>query len=92
MWHGFTTPQTYPGKARVLDRLCADLGRDPSAVERSAGVENNSGVAAGEGPAALIANAEALAALGVTLLTVGSNGPDYDLSAADALCRWRDRR
>ena len=92
MWHGFTTPQTYPGKARILDRLCADLGRDSSAVERSAGVENNSGVAAGEGPAALIANAEALAALGVTLLTVGSNGPDYDLSAADALCRWRDRR
>jgi len=25
-------------------------------------------------------------------LTVGVNGPDYDLSAAEALCRWRDRR
>ena len=30
--------------------------------------------------------------LGVTLLTVGANGPDYDLSDAEALCRWRDQR
>ena len=30
--------------------------------------------------------------LGVTLLTIGCNGPDYDLTAAEALCRWRDRR
>ena len=26
------------------------------------------------------------------MLTVGVNGPDYDLSDAEALCRWRDRR
>ena len=30
--------------------------------------------------------------LGVTLLTVGVNGPDYDLAAAHELCRWRDSR
>ncbi len=36
--------------------------------------------------------AERLANLGVTLLTVGVNGPDYDLTEANALCRWRDRR
>ena len=36
--------------------------------------------------AALIANAETLVGLGVTLLTVGCDGPDYDLSAAEALC------
>jgi hypothetical protein len=40
----------------------------------------------------LVAEAEALTALGVSLLTVGSSGPDYDLSAAETLCRWRDRR
>jgi probable F420-dependent oxidoreductase len=88
MWHGFTTVETYPGKAEVLARHCADLGRDPSTIERSAGVENG-----GEGGTdALVANAEALAALGVSLLTVGVNGPDYDLTAAEALCRWRDAR
>ena len=39
----------------------------------------------------LLTDAEGLAALGVTLLTVGVNGPDYDLSDVEALCRWRDR-
>ena len=38
----------------------------------------------------MIADAEGLTALGVTLLTVGVNGPDYDLSDAEELCRWRD--
>jgi hypothetical protein len=92
MWHGFTTAETYPGKAAVLDRHCAELGRDASSIERSAGVEDNSGVGRGEGLAAMIANAEALVGLGVSLLTIGVNGPDYDLTAAEALCRWRDGR
>jgi probable F420-dependent oxidoreductase len=92
MWHGFTTVDTYPGKASVLDGHCAELNRDPSAIERSAGVENTSGVARGEGLDAMLANAAALADLGVSLLTVGVNGPDYDLTAAEALCRWRDGR
>jgi hypothetical protein len=55
-------------------------------------VEDSSGVRRGEGIAGLIANAEGLSALGVTMLTMGVNGPDYDLSAAEALCRWRDKR
>lgn len=92
MWHGFTTPETYPDKAAVLERHCADIGRDPVTIERSAGVENANGVRRGEGVAGLIANAEALTALGVSLLTVGVNGPDYDLGAAEALCRWREQR
>jgi hypothetical protein len=40
----------------------------------------------------MLAGAEALVGLGVTLLTVGVNGPDYDLAPAEALCRWRDER
>jgi hypothetical protein len=55
-------------------------------------VEDNSGVRRGEGIDGLIANAEGLTALGVTLLTIGVNGPDYDLAAAEELCRWRDKR
>ncbi|MFL0289838.1 LLM class F420-dependent oxidoreductase [Mycobacterium sp. SMC-18] len=84
IWHSFTTAATYPEKAAVLDRHCADVGRDPNTIVRSAGVDNS-----GDG---LIANAEALTALGVSLLTVGVNGPDYDLGHAEALCRWRDSR
>jgi probable F420-dependent oxidoreductase len=92
MWHGFTTRDTYPAKAEVLARHCQAVGRDPATIERSAGVEDNSGVARGEKVDAMLANAEALTGLGVTLLTVGCNGPDYDLAAAEALCRWRDGR
>ncbi len=85
IWHSFTNAETYPGKAAVLDAHCATVGRDPLAVERSAGVT-------GKDPGSLVAAAEALAGLGVTLLTVGCDGPDYDLRAAETLIRWRDSR
>jgi len=85
IWHGFTTPDTYPGKADVLALHCADTGRDPGTVERSSGVQ-------GKDASDLLANAEALARLGVSLLTVGCGGPDYDLGPAEALVRWRDGR
>lgn len=86
IWHGFTNAETYPGKAEVLDGHCADVGREPGVIERSAGVEG------GNDTDALLASADALAGLGVTLLTVGVNGPDYDLGPAEALVRWRDAR
>jgi probable F420-dependent oxidoreductase len=82
IWHGFTTVDSYPQAAEVLAEHCAAVGRDPKEIEHSAGVNEKDG---------LIADAEGLAALGVTLLTVGVNGPDYDLTNAEALCRWRDR-
>jgi probable F420-dependent oxidoreductase len=86
IWHGFVNRETYPRKAEVLAEHCADVGRDPDTIERSAGVQDTNGLDA------LLADADGLAELGVTMLTVGSNGPDYDLTAAEALCRWRDRR
>ena len=85
IWHSFTNADTYPGKAAALARHCADTGRDPETVERSSGVDGRDDVT-------LTANAEALARLGVTLMTVGCDGPDYDLGPAAALVRWRDRR
>ncbi|MCV7348116.1 LLM class F420-dependent oxidoreductase [Mycolicibacterium rhodesiae] len=85
IWHGFTNAESYPGKAEVLDRHCSDVGRDPAKIERSSGVE-------GRDHDTIVANAEALTGLGVTLLTVGCDGPDYDLGPAEALVRWRDSR
>lgn len=85
IWHSFTNADTYPGKAAALARHCADTGRDPETVERSSGVDGRDDVT-------LAANAEALARLGVTLMTVGCDGPDYDLGPAAALVRWRDSR
>jgi len=54
-------------------------------VERSSGVE-------GRDTESLVVNAEALANLGVTLMTVGCDGPDYNLGPAETLVRWRDNR
>lgn len=84
-WHSFTNAETYPGKADVLARHCAGVGRDPDTIERSSGVQGNDAEA-------LVTNAEALARLGVTLMTIGCDGPDYDLGPAAALVRWRDSR
>ena len=86
IWHAFVDRNTYPGKAAVLTEHCATVGRDPATVQRSAGVPDSGGTDA------MLAEADALADLGVTILTVGINGPEYDLAAAEALCRWRDRR
>jgi probable F420-dependent oxidoreductase len=85
IWHGFTSAEAYPGKAAVLSGHCETVGRDPTTVERSSGVD-------GGDTDTLITNADALADLGVTLLTVGCDGPDYDLGPAQALIRWRDNR
>ncbi|ANI42986.1 LLM class F420-dependent oxidoreductase [Mycolicibacterium vaccae] len=85
IWHSFADRDSYPRKAEILDRLCTEAGRDPATIERSAGVD-------GSDEAALLEDADALAELGITMLTVGVNGPDYDLGQAEALCRWRDRR
>lgn len=86
IWHAFVDRNTYPGKAEVLDSHCESVGRDAASIERSAGVQSDGGIEA------MLAEADALADLGVTILTVGANGPDYDLTAAEALCRWRDGR
>jgi probable F420-dependent oxidoreductase len=85
IWHSFSDSSEYPRKAEILDGHCADVGRDPAAIERSAGVQ-------GASLDALLEEADNLAGLGVSVLTVGVNGPDYDLTQAEALCRWRDRR
>jgi len=88
IWHSFTPADEFPAKLEILRRHCADVGRDPATIELSAAVEPFSGKNS-SGP---VENAEALLGLGVTLLTVGCGGPDYDLSVAEALCRWRDER
>jgi probable F420-dependent oxidoreductase len=88
IWHSFATADTYPHKSAVLAEHCAAVGRDPASIERSAAVGGETG--AGQGVDELIAEAEVLAGVGVSLLTIGSSGPDYDLTGAQALCRWRD--
>jgi len=81
VWHSFGDVDTLRRKSAILDQHGADVGRDASQVERS--------VAVSAPPADV---ADALVEAGVTLFTVSSSGPDYDLSLVEQWVAWRDSR
>ncbi|WP_028046698.1 LLM class F420-dependent oxidoreductase [Cellulomonas sp. URHE0023] len=81
-WHSFGDVTTLVRKSAILDTHGAEVGRDTAAlVERSVGV--------GAPPSDV---ADELVAAGVTLFTVGSSGPEYDLSLVEQWVTWRDAR
>jgi probable F420-dependent oxidoreductase len=74
IWHSFGDLDTFTRKSQILDRHCADIGRDPGEIERSIGVSAApQDVAAGAG-----------------LFTIGVGGPDYDLGLVKEWVAWRD--
>ncbi|MBB3051898.1 putative F420-dependent oxidoreductase [Prauserella isguenensis] len=79
VWHGFGDVETARHKLSVLDGHCADIGRDPSTIERSVGVQGDPED-----------SGDQLLGLGITTFTVGSGGPDYDLSTLKKWLAWRD--
>ncbi|GII98975.1 putative F420-dependent oxidoreductase [Sediminihabitans luteus] len=82
VWHSFGDAETLARKSGILDEHGAAVGRDTAAlVERS--------VAVSAPPAEV---ADALLGAGATLLTVGTSGPDYDLSLLKQWIDWRDER
>ena len=81
IWHGFGDLDTIRRKSEILDRWCADVGREPEQIERSTAVDKkpeNVG--------------QDLLDAGVTLFTVSANGPDYDMSSLQQWVAWRDER
>ncbi len=81
IWHGFADAETLAHKHAVLDKWCAEIGRDPLEIERSAGVDGD--------PDQL---GEQLHAVGTRLFTIGVGGPDYDLGAVGRWVEWAKRR
>ncbi|WP_199433576.1 LLM class F420-dependent oxidoreductase [Qaidamihabitans albus] len=79
IWHGFGDVEVAARKIEILDRHCADVGRDPAEIERSVGVQSDP-----EDSAAKLHD------LGITLFTVGVGGPDYDLGMLRKWIAWRD--
>jgi probable F420-dependent oxidoreductase len=79
IWHGFGDAATHAHKKEVLDGWCGEVGREPESIERSAGVS--------DAPDQV---ADAFRAAGVTLFTIGINGPDYDLGLAKEWIAYRD--
>ena len=79
IWHGFGSAETIARKSGILNDHGTDVGRDATGIERSAGVT--------KAPAEV---GEEMLAAGVTLFTVGLNGPDYDMSLLEKWVQWRD--
>ena len=82
VWHGFGDLETMVHKSAVLDRWCAEEGRDPAAIVRSTS----------SGPAGTWdqARMDGMLGAGFRLFTVSTGGPDYDLTTLERALRWRD--
>ncbi len=81
LWNGFGPPETFAHKCRVLDDWCAQVGRDPAAVERTVSLARDDDI-----PGNLDAYAEA----GATHFIMMSKAPP-DYQKLEALLAWRDR-
>ncbi|GAA4548756.1 LLM class F420-dependent oxidoreductase [Amycolatopsis samaneae] len=81
IWHSFGDPEVVERKSGILDRHCADVGRDPAEIERSVAVKGDPGEL---GPR--------LRDLGVSLFTIDANGPDYDFETLKSWIAWRDKQ
>jgi probable F420-dependent oxidoreductase len=79
IWHGFGDAQTLKRKNGILDEWCRTEGRDPAAIERSAGVQGSPDD-----------DAQALLDAGTTFFTIGLSGPDYDLAKVADWVAFRD--
>ena len=77
IWHGFGDLETVQRKSAILAEHCAAVGTDPATIERSTSWQGAEA-------------APALVEAGVSLFTVGTSGPDYDLGTVTAALAWRD--
>jgi probable F420-dependent oxidoreductase len=80
MWHAFGDAATIARKSGVLDDWCATAGRPPEAIVRSTGVDM-----------APDQQAQPLIDAGVSLFTIGVDGPDYDLGLVKEWIAFRDQ-
>jgi probable F420-dependent oxidoreductase len=78
IWNGFSPPERYKHKCEVLDRWCAEVGRDPAEIERSALIETYTE-----------ATLDEFLKAGARHIIIEMGDP-WDLAAVEKLVRWRD--
>ncbi len=88
IWHGFGEPDVIRHKCEVIDRHCADVGRDPAEIERSI-LLNEEEIP--HDPAEVDARLAEFVDAGATLIIFGASGPDFPLDGLERLVAWRDR-
>ncbi len=77
IWHSFSDAATLERKLGILAEHGQAVGRDTGEIEISVECDD---------PAA----AAPLRELGASLFTIGTGGPDYDMTAVEAMLAWRD--
>jgi probable F420-dependent oxidoreductase len=82
VWHTYSSGDRLRHKGEVLARWCAEVGRDPAAIERATAVY---------GPADP-RRADELVDLGVSLFVIEYTHPPYEFSDLSTWLRWRDDR
>ncbi|MGW5192965.1 LLM class F420-dependent oxidoreductase [Kribbella sp. NPDC004138] len=81
IWNTFAEGDDLIRKIGLLEQYCAEIGRDPSAIEISVHVGGDPWET---GPA--------LRQLGVSLFTISTSGPDYDLDTIHRWITWRNEQ
>ncbi len=79
LWNGFGPPETWQHKNGVLNDWCAEVGRSPAEIERTASVNT------GNVPNDL----DAFAKAGATHMIMGMSQP-WNFNLIEQLVRWRD--
>ena len=77
IWHSFSDIETHARKSGILADRCADHGRNPDTIAHSTSWPGSD-------------EAAAYVDAGVTLFTVGTSGPDFDLTELKEAIAWRD--
>lgn len=86
IWHGMGPPEAIRRKCAILDRWCAEVGRDPAAIERS-----TSGRRLPEGgDVALLA--DEYYDIGIRQFTIAVDGPEFNMECIDRWLEWRDSK
>lgn len=81
IWNGFGMPAEVAHKMAVLDRWCAEVGRDPAEIERSVLFTDE----------ASLEHLDAYYEVGVRHLILGIGKP-FSFDAATRMLAWRDKR
>lgn len=86
VWHAMfpSHPDELVSLTAALSRWCAAERRDPDEIERAVGIEPD------QLGADLARHADTYVAYGFTQITLGVNGPDYDLEPVRDWLAWRD--
>lgn len=80
MWHGFGDQEQIAHKMEVLNKWCAEVGRDPTEIERCCGTQKD----------ASDQERDSYLKTGVSHLILGMGEP-WDFKAVERLVQWRDR-